>query len=170
MFEWSDTDIIMRDAMRQFIDKEIRPHLDELESGELPPYPIARKLFSEFGLDVMAAEAVKGMLEKERAKATSTCEGKPEKKDGGGFGEMGAQVSMAAVMVSELAGRQHRAAQHRRCQPRTGRGDHHEPRHAGAEGALAARADDAGEDRRVGDHRTRRGLGCLRRHEDLRQA
>jgi alkylation response protein AidB-like acyl-CoA dehydrogenase len=102
MYEWSDTDIIMRDAMRAFIDKEIRPHLDELESGALPPYPIARKLFSEFGLDVMAAEAVKGMLERERAKAAATS-GKPP-KEGGGLGEMSAQVSMAAVMVSELSG------------------------------------------------------------------
>jgi alkylation response protein AidB-like acyl-CoA dehydrogenase len=103
MFEWSDTDVLMRDTMRQFIDKEIRPNLDELESGELPPYPIARKLFSEFGLDVMAAEAVKGMLEKERANAASTSE-KPPQTEGGGIGGLGAQVSMAAVMVSELAG------------------------------------------------------------------
>ena len=28
MFEWSDTDLIMRDTAREFIDKEIRPHLD----------------------------------------------------------------------------------------------------------------------------------------------
>jgi alkylation response protein AidB-like acyl-CoA dehydrogenase len=103
MFEWSDTDIIMRDTMREFIDKEIRPHLDGLESGEVSPYPIARKLFSEFGIDVMAAEAVKGMLEKERAKATAVSEEAP-KKDGGGLSEMGAQASMAIAMVSELSG------------------------------------------------------------------
>jgi alkylation response protein AidB-like acyl-CoA dehydrogenase len=100
MFEWSDTDVIMRDTMRAFIDQEIRPHLDGLESGELSPYPFARKLFSEFGLDVMAADAVKGMLERERAKADS---GTSSKK-GGGLGEMGAQASMAVAMVSELAG------------------------------------------------------------------
>ena len=68
MFEWSDTDLIMRDAVRGFIDKEIRPHIDALETGEISPYPIARKLLSEFGLDVMAAEAVKTILDKERAK------------------------------------------------------------------------------------------------------
>jgi alkylation response protein AidB-like acyl-CoA dehydrogenase len=103
MFEWSDTDVIMRDAVREFIEKEIRPHLDALESGALSPYPIARKLFSEFGLDVMAAEAVKGMLEKERAK--DTCEaGQQSSKQGGGLGAIGAQASMAVAMVSELAG------------------------------------------------------------------
>ncbi|MDT5076164.1 MAG: hypothetical protein QOJ80_801 [Mycobacterium sp.] len=103
MFEWSDTDIIMRDTMRTFIGKEIRPHLDELESGALSPYPIARKLFSEFGLDVMAAEAVKGMLEKERAKQSSGAEQAASKK-GGGLSGVGAQASMAVAMVSELAG------------------------------------------------------------------
>jgi alkylation response protein AidB-like acyl-CoA dehydrogenase len=100
MFEWSDTDLIMRDTVREFIDKEIRPHLDVLEIGELSPYPIARKLFSEFGLDVLAAEAVKTMLDKERAKQ----ETKTEKRSSGGLGDLGAQASMAAVLVSELAG------------------------------------------------------------------
>jgi len=98
VFEWSDTDVIMRDAMRGFIDKEIRPHLDGLESGELSPYPFVRKLFSEFGLDVMAAEAVKSMLDRQRAGEGS------EKREGAGLGDFGAQASMAAVMVAELAG------------------------------------------------------------------
>jgi alkylation response protein AidB-like acyl-CoA dehydrogenase len=104
MFEWSDTDVIMRDTMRTFIDREIRPHLDALESGELSPYPIVRKLFSEFGLDAMAAEAVKGMLEKERARAESGSDQTAEKKDGGLGGAASAQASMAVAMVSELAG------------------------------------------------------------------
>ena len=101
MFEWSDTDLIMRDTIRGFIDKEIRPNLDALETGDISPYPIARKLFSEFGLDVLAAEAVKTMLDKERAKQEKQ---ETEKKSSGGFGGLGAQASMAAVVVSELAG------------------------------------------------------------------
>jgi alkylation response protein AidB-like acyl-CoA dehydrogenase len=97
VIEWSDTDLMVRDAVRQFVDKEIRPHLDELETGELSPYPIARKLFSQFGLDAMAADAVKSMLERERA-------GKNEKRENADdSGGMGAQASMIAVLVSELA-------------------------------------------------------------------
>jgi len=101
MIEWSDTDLMVRDAVRQFVDKEIRPHLDELESGELSPYPIARKLFSQFGLDVMAAESVKKMLDRERAKQR----GAPAEKDHSSddSGGMGAQGSMVAVLVSEVA-------------------------------------------------------------------
>jgi alkylation response protein AidB-like acyl-CoA dehydrogenase len=104
VIEWSDTDLMVRDAVRQFIDKEIRPHLDELETGALSPYPIARKLFSQFGLDVMAAESVKKMLGRERARQEGAlAEPDDEKDDGaGGFGT-GAQGSMVAVLVSEIA-------------------------------------------------------------------
>jgi alkylation response protein AidB-like acyl-CoA dehydrogenase len=101
MFEWSDTDLIMRDTIRGFIDKEIRPNLDALETGEISPYPIARKLFSEFGLDVLAAETVKTMLDKERARQERP---ETEKRSSGGIRGLGAQASMAAVLVSELAG------------------------------------------------------------------
>ncbi|AZP80393.1 acyl-CoA dehydrogenase family protein [Mycobacterium avium] len=100
MIEWSDTDLMVRDAVRQFVDKEIRPHLDELESGAMSPYPIARKLFSQFGLDTMAAEAVKKVLDRERS-------GVDENGDSSGaaneFSGGGAQGSMIAVLVSEIA-------------------------------------------------------------------
>lgn len=105
MIEWSDTDLMVRDAVRQFVDKEIRPHVDELETGEMSPYPIARKLFSQFGLDAMAAESVKKMLDRERAKLDGppAPEERDEKSDeSGGFGG-GAQGSMIAVLVSEIA-------------------------------------------------------------------
>ncbi|QBI67109.1 acyl-CoA/acyl-ACP dehydrogenase [Mycobacterium avium subsp. hominissuis] len=96
MIEWSDTDLMVRNAVRQFVDKEIRPHLDELESGAMSPYPIARKLFSQFGLDTMAAEAVKKMLDRERSGQREN-DGEPS-----GFGGA-AQGSMIAVLVSEIA-------------------------------------------------------------------
>src|ERR1700689_1412989 len=106
MIEWSDTDLMVRDAVRQFVDKEIRPHLDALETGALSPYPIARKLFSEFGLDVLAAEAVKTMLDKERARAAepsehrsdeearSAAEPATEKRSSAGLGGLGPQALM----------------------------------------------------------------------------
>ncbi|HET9892372.1 MAG TPA: acyl-CoA dehydrogenase family protein, partial [Mycobacterium sp.] len=105
MIEWSDTDLMVRDAVRQFVDKEIRPHVDELETGQLSPYPIARKLFSQFGLDAMAAESVKKMLDRERAKLDGApAAEEPDENSGmsGAFGG-GAQGSMIAVLVSEIA-------------------------------------------------------------------
>jgi acyl-CoA dehydrogenase len=104
MIEWSETDVLIRDSVREFVDKEIRPNIDALESGELPPYDIIRKLFAAFGIDVMAAEATTKMLERQRAKEAAAAAGEPpaerKKRSGGGTG----QESMAALVASELAG------------------------------------------------------------------
>jgi alkylation response protein AidB-like acyl-CoA dehydrogenase len=105
LIEWSDTDLMVRDTVRQFIDKEIRPHLDELESGAMSPYPLARKLFSQFGLDVLAAESVKKMLDSERAKQEGKQPEGDEKPDEASSFDVGGggQGSMIAVLVSEIA-------------------------------------------------------------------
>ena len=66
MIEWSDVDLAVRDAVRQFVDKEVRPHVDALESGEMEPYPIIRKLFATFGLDVMARDSLEKRLARMR--------------------------------------------------------------------------------------------------------
>ena len=58
MLDWSDVDLAVRDAVREFVDKEIRPHVDALESGEMEPYPIIRKLFATFGIADMARDSL----------------------------------------------------------------------------------------------------------------
>jgi acyl-CoA dehydrogenase len=67
MFEWSDEQKMIRDAVRQFVEKEIKPHLEELEHGDMPPYDILRKLFATFGMDAMARESFKRRIEREKA-------------------------------------------------------------------------------------------------------
>lgn len=107
MIEWSETDLLMRDSVRAFMDKEIRPNIDALEHGDLPPYDIARKLFSEFGIDVMAAEAGKTYLDNERRKAGWTAAGEPKPESEStveGSGGLGEQASMGVAIVSELSG------------------------------------------------------------------
>jgi alkylation response protein AidB-like acyl-CoA dehydrogenase len=97
MLEWSDVDLAVRDAVRAFVDKEIRPHVDELESGDMAPYPIIRKLFSSFGIDVMAKESLERRLAKMRDGTEST-----GTRSGGMFGGGGDQAGMGFVVVSEL--------------------------------------------------------------------
>jgi alkylation response protein AidB-like acyl-CoA dehydrogenase len=67
MFEWSEEQKMIRDAVRQFIQAEIVPKRDELEHGDLPPYDILRKLFATFGMDAMAREGFKRRIESEKA-------------------------------------------------------------------------------------------------------
>ncbi|MQA60026.1 MAG: acyl-CoA dehydrogenase [Actinophytocola sp.] len=107
MFEWSETDILIRDAIREFIDKEIRPQLDELESGRLAPYDIIRKLFASFGVDALAGDAVKQLLEKQRAKQAAIAAGEQpaeQEKSSGGGSPFGGQEAMGVIAISELAG------------------------------------------------------------------
>ena len=67
MFEWSEEQLMIRDAVRQFVQAEIAPKRDELEHGDLPPYDILRKLFATFGMDAMAREGFKRRIEAEKA-------------------------------------------------------------------------------------------------------
>lgn len=107
MIEWSETDLLIRDSIREFIDKEIRPNIDALESGEMTPYPIIRKLFSSFGVDVMATEAVNVLLEKQGAKDAAREAGEPlttsRTKEPGGS-PLGGQESLGLIAIKELAG------------------------------------------------------------------
>ncbi|WP_405489468.1 acyl-CoA dehydrogenase family protein [Nocardia sp. NBC_00511] len=107
MFEWSETDELIRGAVRGFIDKEIRPHLDALDSGEMLPYPIIRKLFSEFGIDALGEESITKLLAKQRKREEALAAGEPlpEKKARSGDGDpFSGQESLMAVLVSELSG------------------------------------------------------------------
>ena len=92
MFEWSDEQQMIRDAVRQFIQAEIVPKRDELEHGDLPPYDILRKLFATFGMDAMARESFKRRIEAEKAGE------KRERGDSGGGDATGAAMSMIPII------------------------------------------------------------------------
>ena len=97
MLEWTDVDLAVRDAVREFVDKEIRPHVDALESGEMEPYPIIRKLFTTFGIAEMSRESLNKRLTRLREGGESSSEDAPS---GGAMG--GGSGSMGYVVVSEL--------------------------------------------------------------------
>uniref|UniRef100_A0A5Q5BL47 Acyl-CoA dehydrogenase-like protein n=2 Tax=unclassified Mycobacterium TaxID=2642494 RepID=A0A5Q5BL47_MYCSS len=97
MLEWSDVDLAVRDAVREFVDKEIRPHVDALESGEMEPYPVIRKLFSTFGIDAMAKESLEKRLARLREGGSSS----GGRSSGGMVGGDGGS-GMGFVVVSEL--------------------------------------------------------------------
>lgn len=98
MLDWSDVDLAVRDAVREFVDKEIRPHVDALESGEMEPYPIIRKLFATFGIADMARESLNKRLTRLREGGGSS-----DKSSSGGGGMFGdGSGGMGFVVVSEL--------------------------------------------------------------------
>lgn len=88
MFEWSEEQEMVRVAVRQFIDKEIRPRVEEFEHESVPPYDVLRKMFREFGMDVAARDRFAKQIEFEKKvqAAIDAGETPPEKpkRDGDG--------------------------------------------------------------------------------------
>ena len=89
MYEWSEELKMIRDAVRQFVDNEIRPHREELEHGDLPPYDLLRKLYTTFGMDAMARDSFKRRIDAEKAAANGAASESSETR--------GVAVAVAAV-------------------------------------------------------------------------
>jgi len=75
MFEWSEEHQMIRDAVKRFVDEEVRPHVEELEHGDLPPYDILRKLFATFGMDAMARDRFAKQIGREKLVAEALARG-----------------------------------------------------------------------------------------------
>jgi alkylation response protein AidB-like acyl-CoA dehydrogenase len=88
MYQWTDEQEMVRGAVRQFIDKEIRPRIDEFEHGDTPPYDVLRKLFKDFGMDAAARDRFAKGIEFEKQVAAAQAAGEPvpekPKRDGDG--------------------------------------------------------------------------------------
>ena len=84
MFEWSEEQLMIRDAIRRFVAEEIKPNLEELEHGDTPPYGVLRKLFSTFGMDVMARASFTRRIEREKSGEAAA-----PRDDGEGGGDSG---------------------------------------------------------------------------------
>jgi acyl-CoA dehydrogenase len=82
MFEWSEEQLAIRDAVRRFMEEEVAPNVEELEHGDTPPYEVIRKLYKTFGLDVMAREAAKKAIERKASGAGGASVAPTEKAEG----------------------------------------------------------------------------------------
>lgn len=66
MIEWSEPQQMLRDALRNFIEKEIAPNLEQLEHGDTPPYEVLRKMLRTFGIDQMAKQRFEQQIAREK--------------------------------------------------------------------------------------------------------
>jgi alkylation response protein AidB-like acyl-CoA dehydrogenase len=99
MFEWSEEQLMIRDAVRQFVEAEIAPRREELEHGDTPPYDILRKLFSTFGMDQMAKAGFEARIAREKRIAAG--EEEPKAK-GDGEGGGGGNAAMTMLPIIEI--------------------------------------------------------------------
>src|SRR5262245_8331531 len=98
MIEWSEQQLMIRDAIRKFIEAEIKPNLEELEHGDLPPYDILRKMMRTFGMDEVARQRFQGQIAKDKARAAgeALAEERRERVEGGDG------VGMTLIPIIEL--------------------------------------------------------------------
>jgi len=66
MIEWSESQQMIRDAVRKFVEAEVQPRIEELEHGDTPPYEVLRNMFRTFGMDEMARQRFSHQIRKER--------------------------------------------------------------------------------------------------------
>ncbi len=71
MFEWNETHQAIRDAVRRFVEAEIKPNLEALEHGDMLPYDILRRFLDAFGVRDMAIGQFEAQIAREKAKAES---------------------------------------------------------------------------------------------------
>lgn len=105
MIEWSETHQAIRDAFRRFVEAEVKPHLDELEHGNLPPYDILRKMAETFGLREMAQMQFASRLRKARkARDKGTTAPDPDDEPSKGPDpEAGNRLAMQLLPIIELS-------------------------------------------------------------------
>jgi alkylation response protein AidB-like acyl-CoA dehydrogenase len=99
MFEWSDEQKMIKDAVRQFVEKEIAPHVEELEHGDTPPYDVLRKLFATFGMDAMAGASFDRRIAKEEAGEAPKPLMTDDEEEAGGGGGGGAMMMLPIIEI-----------------------------------------------------------------------
>ena len=99
MIEWSEQHLMIRDAVRRFVEAEIKPNLEQLEHGDLPPYDVLRKLISTFGMDEMARVRFQKQIAREKAQAAAGQPALEREREAGGRGDA---VAMQLIPIIEL--------------------------------------------------------------------
>ncbi len=98
MIEWSEQHLMIRDAIRKFVEAEIKPKREEFEQGDTPPYDVLRKMLRTFGMDEVARQRFEKQIAREKARAAGqgTETDARERRDGGDG------VAMALIPIIEL--------------------------------------------------------------------
>jgi alkylation response protein AidB-like acyl-CoA dehydrogenase len=105
MIEWTETQLMIKRTVRQFVEAEIAPKIMELEHSDTPPYDVLRKMVKTFGMDVMATQQFHKQIAAERAAADGNAPPRPEKPasdDPAKIAFKGEQEAMRMLPIIEL--------------------------------------------------------------------
>ncbi len=102
MIEWSEQHLMIRDAVRKFVEAEIVPDLEELEHGDTPPYDVLRKLFRTFGMDELARGRFERQIARDEAAARGEAPASSSERREGEAGR-GDAAAMQLIPLIELS-------------------------------------------------------------------
>ena len=101
MIEWSESQQMIQKMVRDFVEKEVVPNLDDIEYNGVPPYDILRKMIKTFGMDVMAKQNFdKQIARAKAAEAGEASEDKPKKE--GPSAMAGEEAAMQMIPIIEI--------------------------------------------------------------------
>lgn len=82
MFEWSEPHQMMRQMVRQWLDKNLEPATADMEEGRILPYDLMRQLFRDFSMADMTEKAArKAMDKKQKGASVAASEGEDVTRD-----------------------------------------------------------------------------------------
>jgi len=100
MYAWNEEQLMIRDAVREFVEAEIAPKREELEFGDTPPYDLLRKLFATFGMDQMAKDRFAKTIAFEKSVEVAAAAGEtPPERESKGEGH---DPSLSMIPIIEL--------------------------------------------------------------------
>jgi acyl-CoA dehydrogenase len=100
MIEWNEMHQQIREMFRRFVDAEVKPNLQAMEHGDLPPYDILRKMVNTFGI----ADMARARFARDKARD----ENRPPRSDDDQprtpkpSPERGMEVAMSVIPIIEL--------------------------------------------------------------------
>lgn len=106
MFELPEGVRMIEDTLRKYMEAEVAPKVEAMESGERMAFEVARDLFRTLGIVDMAESQVARIIEKRRKReASGDADGgslREEIREGGGLTMGGGDPLMAFVFVKEM--------------------------------------------------------------------
>jgi alkylation response protein AidB-like acyl-CoA dehydrogenase len=101
MFDFTDEQKMMRKALRRWVEQELSPHVDALESEAMLPYVPMRKFLDTFGAGDMARNTI-AKLEKRAAAGEAKPASEADDDDGPGGGAM-RDPALSAIISIEFS-------------------------------------------------------------------
>ncbi len=106
MIEWSETHVAIRDAIRKFVEAEVKPHREALEREERSPYEVLRNFFNTFGIADMNLAKGQSDLARARKREEAIARGETpaaRAKREGANPEAGNEMALRMIPVIEFS-------------------------------------------------------------------